>query len=294
MAIALLVPVVVIEVVGGSHASAPQARPPQAEPSLARAGLQVSPLPGWKASAAVPAIPGLRFGDPISLQEQASGMRLVAGLLPTLSPTMLPPELLLRLQASLSRPTVVELERGLQAHYYPGLSVAGLAAPLDVYVLPTTAGIVTAACVAGDEEGARYYECWKNVATLRLLAGRALGTGRDAALRQRLVAEIATIEATRRGARPELAGRIPAAQARAAARVATAYERAASSLRLVAHQSSGWARAIVAQVEAVGAAYRRVVGPLRSADAAAYARGRAIVHERERRLERLIRDRAAR
>lgn len=288
-AIALAVLAVGLAVAGVSGGGAPQAPPPRAEPPLIRAGLQLAPLPGWKAAAAVPSLPGLRFDEPISLQARASDMRLVAGLLPAASPTMMPPDLLLRLQEPLGRPSVVDLEVGSQAYYYPRITVDGLAAPLDVYLIPTTAGIMTAACVAGGA-GAPYYDCWKNVATLRLLEGRALRLGPDAAFRQRLPAAIATVDAARSEARGKLASRIPARQASSASRVAAAYDRVATSLLSVTPQSSKWARAIVTKLTAVGDAYRGVVGPLRRAEPATYARGRAIVHAREQRLERLIRN----
>ena len=288
--IALTVLAIAMAIAGGSHGSASQAGPPKAEPALVRAGLQLAPLQGWKPSAVVPRLPGLSFIDPISLHDPASGMRLVVGLLPASSPTMVPPGLLPRLQASLGRPNVVQLEHGFEADYYPRLSVDGLAAPLDLYVFPTTAGIVTAACVAASDGGVPYYDCWKNVATLQLLEGRALRLGPDAAFRQRLLGVIAALETTRQSARRDLARRIPVTQARAASRVAVAYEQAAASLLPVTQPSSNWARGIVAQLNAVGEAYRGVVSPLRRAETATYARTRAIVHQRERRLERLIRD----
>jgi hypothetical protein len=289
----MLATAVILTRTAGPNTSRPQ--PPQAEPRVIRAGIELAPVPGWKASATAAPVPGLRFNDPIVLQGHASHTRLVVGILPATSPTMLPADLVDRLQAPLGRPATVRLEQGYEAYYYRGLTVAGLGAPLDAYLIPTTSGIVTAACVADrgvpyyDGE-AHYYECWKNLTTLRLRDGRALRLRRDAAFRQRLPGAIAMLDAVRLGAREELASRIPATQARAASRVAAACDRAASSLLAVVPRSSRWARRIVAQLRAVGAAYRGVVGPLRRADAASYARGRARAHASERRLERLIQD----
>jgi hypothetical protein len=215
---------------------------------------------------------------------------MLVGVLPATSPTLMPGDLTGRLRGPLGQPSKVQVKTGYKGFYYPGLAVEGLAAPLDLYLIPTTMGIVTAACVAAGDSGAPYYDCWKNLATLRLLDGLALRPGPDAAFRQRLPAEIATLDTVRDGARRELASRIPATQARGASRVAAAYERAAASLLPVVSHSSSWSRGVVAQLRAVGAAFRGVVDPLRSADAVRYARGRARAHARERRLERLIHD----
>ena len=287
-AIAVVVLALAVAVAWLSGRDASSVPPSGAQAPVIRAGLKLAPVPGWKISGAIPAVPGLSFTDAIALEGPSSGMRLVAGVLPATSPTMIPAALLERLRAPLGRPSTVQLEQGFKAYYYPRLAVNGLAAPLDVYVIPTTSGIATVACGADGDGPEPYYDCWRNVATLRLLDGRALPLGADAAFRQRLPAAIATLNAVRRDARRELASRIPARQARGASRVAAAYDGAATSLRAVAPQSSQWARRIVARLRAVGEAFREVVGPLRRTDAAAYARGSARAHAREQRLERLL------
>ena len=287
---AAVVPVAVVLLLARPSGDADPSGWPRSEPAISRAGLRISPLPGWKATAQTPSVPGLRLTDPIVLDEPISGMVLVVGLLPATSTTLLPQELVSRLQAPLGRPSTVKLKQGLAGYYHPRITVDGLAGALDVYAFPTTAGILTAACVADGEDdgGAPYYDCGRNVATLGLSEGRALPLGADAAFRERLPATIAELDAARAVARRELTSRVPAKQALNAAAVADAYDRAAGTLRPLSPRSSIWAREISAQLTAVGDAYRAVIAPLRSSDAAAYARGKADVRAQESRLERLI------
>ena len=172
---------------------------------VTRDGLRLAPLPGWSAPPTVPSLPGLGFTAPIVLKEPISGMMLMVGLLPAMSRTLVPPDLEERLQAPLGRPDTVVLEHGFEAYHYPRVTLSGTSSALDLYLIPTTAGVVTAACVAApgrDDGGAPYYECWKNLATLRLLESGALRLGSDAAFRQRLPAAVAQIDAERATVRP--------------------------------------------------------------------------------------------
>ena len=260
---------------------------------VTRDGLRLAPLPGWSAPPTVPSLPGLGFTAPIVLKEPISGMMLMVGLLPAMSRTLVPPDLEEQLQAPLGRPDTVVLEHGFEAYHYPRVTLRGTSSALDLYLIPTTAGVVTAACVAApgrDDGGAPYYECWKNLATLRLLESGALRLGSDAGFRQRLPAAVAQIDAERATVRPALASRIPAEQAAGASRVAAAYERAAAALLPLAPPSSSRARAILRELTAAGSAYRDLVVPLRVADPADYARGSADVRAHELRLEQLIDD----
>jgi hypothetical protein len=292
---AAVVPVAVVLVLAKTSGDADPSGWPRSEPAISRAGLRISPLPGWKATARTPSVPGLPLTDPIALEEPVSGMVLLVGLLPATAPALLPEELISRLQAPLGRPSTVKLKQGLEGYYHPRITVDGLAGPLDVYVFPTTSGILTAACLADgqDDGGAPYYDCGKNVATLALSEGRPLSLGADSAFRERLPATIAELDAARAVARRKLTSRVPAEQALSAAAVADAYDRAAATLRPLSPRSSIWAREIAAQLTAVGDAYRGVIAPLRRSDAAAYARGKADVRAQESRLERLVADAGA-
>jgi hypothetical protein len=266
-------------------------RPPRPEPDVTQGGLQVTPLQGWKPAAAAPALPGLDFSEPVVLEEPVSNMVLVAGLLPATSPTLLPQGLIASLQAPLEPPSTVGLSNGVEAYHHADVALEGRSGALDLYLVPTTAGILTAACVAdgeGDHGGAPFYDCWKNVATLRLDAARALRLGPDAGFRVSLPGVIEELDAARASARRGLAGRIPTEQASSASELAAAYDRAAGALRPLAPRSPIRARRIVAQLTALADAYRSVVAPLRESDPVGYARGRSEVRAREQRLERQI------
>lgn len=159
---------------------------------------------------------------------------------------------------------------------------------MDVYVAPTTAGILTVACVAGTGVVAPYYDCWRNVSTLTLRHGRALRLGPDAAFRQRLPGVVAAVDATRQHARAQLDTRIPGHQATVASDVATAYREAAVSLAPLAPSSARRAQAIVRELAGADRAYQGVAAALQHADSVRFERGQHAVHAHEHRLRQLL------
>jgi hypothetical protein len=280
--VAVLVTIVVRERQGGNDPVSD--RPARA----ANHDLGFAPLQGWNPSAKVPRLEGMEFRDPIVLEEPVSGMRLVAGLLPATSQTLLPPEFMRHLRIPAAKPETIGIGDGIKANYYAGLSPADIPGLVDVYVAPTTAGILTVACVAGTGVVAPYYDCWRNVSTLTLRRGRALRLGADAAFRQRLPHAVAAIDSARQHARSELAIRVPAQQAMAASDVAAAYHEAAASLAPLAPSSERRAQAIVRELAGAERAYRDVAAALQTADGARFEVGQDAVHQREHRIKQLL------
>jgi hypothetical protein len=255
--------------------------------------LELSPLRGWAESASVPRLAGIEFQRPLVLEERASGMRLVAGVLAATSPTLLPPEFVRQLGAAIGQPDTIALGPGLKAYYYAGLTPAGSPGLVDVYVVPTTAGVATIACIAGPGLIAPFYDCSRNAATLKLRSGRPLRLGPDAAFRQRLPAAMSALEAARQRARAPLATRVPAQQAAAASDLAASYQAQAASLAPLAPVGRPWSRALVRELADAGRAYRSVAAALRSKDAGAFSVGQDAVHARERRIGQLLNGPAA-
>jgi hypothetical protein len=228
------------------------------------------------------------FSSPIALEERVSGLRLVAGVLPPTSPTLLPAELVRRLRTEPARPAIVRLDNGTRAQYFRGLTAGGVEGPLDVYALPTTAGIATATCSSSGAALPPYYDCWQLVRTLTLHGAKALPLGPDAAFRQRLPGVIDELDAAREGARKPLASRVPPEQAAAASKLADAYEAAAASMTPLTPRSRPVPKAIVREMAGTGSAYRSVAAALQEADGAAFERGRSAVFAHEDRLKQLL------
>ena len=250
--------------------------------------LEFMPRLGWTSSTNAPRLRGMEIQEPVVLEEPVSGMRLVAGLLPATSPTLLPPEFVRRLRMPAARPQTIRLGDALEAYYFAGLSSPDARGLVDVYAAPTTAGIVTIACVGGPGIVAPYYDCWRNASTLKLLHGHALPLGPDAAFRQRLPGTITALDSARQRARSQLSTRVPEQQAAAASDLAAAYGVAAASLAPLAPASLPWSKGLVQELAGAGREYRGLVAALQRADAGAFGLGQDAVHARERRIKQLL------
>jgi hypothetical protein len=264
-------------------------RPALARPADTRNdALELSPVQGWTPTTKAPRLAGMEFENPVVLTERVSGVQVVAGLLPATSPTLLPSTFVRQLNAPVANPTTEVLGRGLKAYHFTGLSPANSSSIVDVFVVPTTVGVATVACVAGRGIIAPYGSCLQMATTLKLRAGRALRLGPDAAFRQRLPGAVAALDQGRRRARAELARHVPAQQAAAAAKLAATFRAQAASLTPLAPTSRPWARVLVRELGAAGRAYGDVATALRNTDEDAFRVGQDAVHARERRIRQLL------
>jgi hypothetical protein len=249
--------------------------------------LELSPFEGWAATARTPRLEGMGFVNPVVLEDRVSGTRLVAGMLPVTSSTLLPSGFVRRTRAVV-RPEISELGQGVEAYHYVALAAAGAHGLVDVYAVPTTAGVATIACVAGPGNVWPDSDCSRTAATLKLRRGRALRLGPDAAFRQRLPAAILALEDARQRARAQLATRVPERQAAAASELATAYQAQGAALAPLAPASRPRSRELVRELAGAGRAYRAVVSALKAADAAAFRERQHAVHASERRIDQLV------
>jgi hypothetical protein len=268
------------------------AKPRAVSGRLSSGSLMLTAPPGWTRWDAPP-LPGLRFSKPIALENRLLDLRFVAGLLPATSQTLLPAELVERLQSPPPRPDTVRLDSGVHAYRFRGLVAAGIAGPLEAYVLPTAAGIATTICSGDHGVVPSSYDCWKLVKRETLHRAEAVGLGAAAAFSARLPGLVGAINAARDRARDLLATRVPAEQARGASNLARTYEAAAATLTPLVPASPASPKATVRELAATARGYRGAVAALLQADAAAYARARRAVHEHEDRLKALL-DRPAR
>lgn len=262
-------------------------------PALARNdALELSPLQGWTTTTKAPRLDGMEFENPVVLKDRVSGVRLVAGLLPATSPMLLPSAFVRQLGARVAHPATMVLGRDLDAYYFAGLSSTDTGSLVDVFVVPTTGGVATIACVAGRGIIAPYDSCRRIAATLKLRTGRALRLGPDAAFRQRLPGAVAALDHGRQRARAELARQVPAQQAAAASELAATFRAQATSLAPLAPASRPWSRVLVRELGDAGRAYGLVAAALRNADEDAFRVGQDAVQAREHRIRQLLKLRA--
>jgi predicted Ser/Thr protein kinase len=135
---------------------------------------------GWRQLPGVPAIPGLAFSQPLALAAGASnsgagggGERLLAGEVSASGPSLLPAAFSAALNGAPPRPEPVRLG-AVEAYRYGGLSVRGLAGPLTLYVVPTSAGVAAAACL-GPSSSPAGVQCAQIAAALKVNGATVFG-----------------------------------------------------------------------------------------------------------------------
>ena len=210
---------------------------------------------------------------------------------------LLPAALRSGLAAPPSLDDTVRLGR-LEAFRHRGLELEGFDPLLTLYSVPTSAGVVTAACFAPkDLADAFLPECERVASTMRLVGARALPVSPDAEYGEQVTAVVGRLNALRASRRGRFAGaQTPVGQADAAAGVANAYGAAAASLAASPPERRPERQANAAIVAALREAERAYVALARAArgnDRAGFNSARAAVRRAEGRVERSLRGLAA-
>ena len=273
-------------ILGRSRDEAPPP-PPRAE-SGGRLGVTVPGL--WRRLAEAPAVPGLRLADAIALGPPGStGAALVAGTAEPSGSLLLPATLLRRLADRPQNDDTVALGT-FQAYRYANLTPRGFDGRLNIYAVPTTAGVASVACVAPASVDGFLDECERVASTLELSEGEPVPLGPDRRYAARLDRAIARLNRIRGAGRSRLQGaRTPAGQARTATALAAAYRRAATSLARGRSLNPAEQRAngrIVSALRTTQAAYTRMAAAARAADRGRYNAARAAVVRGEAAVQR--------
>jgi hypothetical protein len=195
--------------------------------------LQLRYPSNWQLAASPPKLPGIAFANPIVLTAARNGAQLAAGEVADAGgPTLLPASFRASVQGGLPAPDPISLGP-LEGYRYLSLRVAGVAAPVTLYVIPTSAGVATVACVlATGPASAAPTQCAQIAASLRLLGATPFPLGPSAAYARLLSHTFSSLRADTRAGLAALKSAVtPAGQATAARRVAAAYATAARSLR---------------------------------------------------------------
>lgn len=242
---------------------------------------------GWRRTSADLAVAALRLDDAIVLAQGRTGnSMLMAGLSPATGARLLPGEVLRRLDGP-PQPTRVRLG-GRVAERYTDLRLRGLTRSMTVFVVPTTEGALTLACLARPGEVATVRGVCDRVARSMLLTrGRAIALGPSARYQKHLNRLVGVLDATRVDRRIKLASAHTAKrQAHLAEELSSAYAdaRAAGARERVSPREAAAHRRILAAVGAAGGAYERLAAAARTDSPAAYDRARSAVAHAERRV----------
>jgi len=243
--------------------------------------LQLRYPSGWQVGAALPAVPGITFANPLVLGRSPGGAGLSAGeVAAAAGPTLLAPSFRARLANALPSPEPTQLG-SVEAYRYSGLQVRGLTGTATVYAVPMSAGVATIVCWSASAAADSFQtQCGQVAATLRLLGATADPLGPSPAYGRQLTATFDRLRAASSGPLAALrTASTPGAQAAAARQVSHAYSAAAQSLSgaTVSPMARDAQAAIVGALTQLAAAYSRAATSAQSGSAAAYAHaGQAI------------------
>jgi hypothetical protein len=265
------------------------AAPPKSSPTtIRRAGLRIQVPAGWAATAHAPRLPGIAFAQPLSLAEPGGDIQVVAGELAATSTTLLPARFLAGLDRALPPPRRVRLAGEVNAYHYAGLSHRQLNSFLDVYVVPTTAGVATVACLA-DNVGLLLDACWRVVSKLSLASAQPVPLGPAAGFRVALISQVHQLDAADARAKQDIArASTPAEQATAFSRLQPVYRQAAATLAPLAPRSVEQPRQIVDSIDDLAHRYGAAERALSRVDRQAFAAAKAGTRKRRAHLERLL------
>jgi len=270
-------------------------------PDRARAGrvalagqLAVSYPSSWERLDRPTDVPGLALDDPIALAPKGDdrGGGLLAGRVRGSVSALISRAESGANQAA-GRPQPVRLGT-LEAYRYTGLNPPAFDRSLTLYVVPTTAGVTAVVCFS-EPFAARAFmpECERVATTLRLTGSRPVPVVLSRKLAEALDATVTRLNSARTtGARRLAAARTPAGQARIAAGLARAYERARRSL-LIARGTTADPRSdgILAAIKASQTGYGRLAAAGRRRDLTAYDAARELIRRAEADLDRALRSR---
>jgi hypothetical protein len=204
---------------------------------------------------------------------------VIAGLIDAKGPTLLPRDFAQSAGDKVSSREPVRLG-SLEGYRYSKLEPDGFSGALNVYVVPTNAGVATVACFA-EKGGLTSFapQCERAATSLKLSGAEAYGVEPTSDYADRVNGVVDDLDSQRsQGLGAMRSAKKAKGQARAAKAVASAYADAAASLRegRVSPAVASLNSKIAARLSAVGSAYRRLAktarrgkrGPYRSAVAA--------------------------
>lgn len=248
------------------------------------------PANEWRASQQAPDIPGLELTDPVvltSVEGEGAGT-LVAGTgSAARGPRLLPPAFVALLERT-PRREAVRLG-SVTALRYSNLEHLRTQGRLTVYAVPTTAGVVTVACLAaGANARETLAQCEAVATTLTLRGVESLPLGANTRYATAVNTALTALDQQRTDARRRLReARTPAAQARVAEGLARAFSAAATALEQApaGPVEEGVHRALVNSLRRSNGAYELLARAAREHRPLAYDRAAAAVGRAEEAID---------
>jgi TIR domain len=248
--------------------------------SASFSGITVSFPTNWRSVSAPVPTSGLRFSDPVTLTSSYSDGALVLGMNSTGDRTLLPASLLALLAGS-PKGEVVRLGDAV-LYRYKDLRPRGAAVSETVYALPTTAGIVVAACMLSPLHARTVgVECEHILSSLRLSGSQSLPLGPQRPYEKALAAALSVLDTAQQDGNARLDHASTAAvQAYAAGELQVAYLRAAKTLRRaspgpVEREANA---ALISSLSRLANGYASMSAAARSANRGAFDSGRKEVN----------------
>jgi serine/threonine protein kinase len=177
----------------------------------------------------------------------------------------------------------------LPAYRYDGLRPRGLGRTVRIYAAPTSAGVVTIACVAPRADVAQFNaRCGRIAASLSAAALTPFPLGADRAYARSVNRGLGLLDDALRNARRRLNSADTAEEQGAAAEIAsTGFKRAGGALSRLALSPAdqGLNAAFLAALRSTGVAYARLSAAARAQNRGAYRRAAGQVERGERSIE---------
>jgi hypothetical protein len=250
------------------------ASPPPLDRQASVADFRISYPSTWRVAAAT-TVPLLPLGTVLTLAADAARRStLVIGTQQTTTPAVLPAPLAAAVPPT-TKPQVVTL--GRSSYYrYLNLTPQGQRMPESVYLLPTSAGTITAVCMAPTFTISFTSACERVLSTLTLTTGEVRSIGVDSGYALELNRILGQLNGVRRSAGPGLRSSRVRTRARAASALAAAHAQAASATSHISvGQVSTANQALVTALDRNAAAYKSLAHAAASQDVAAYRRAEA-------------------
>jgi hypothetical protein len=195
--------------------------------------VEVAVPAAWARPGAAPHIPGLSArGAVTAALAGAQGTGVTANLVTYDPPSLLSKAMRAAVVGRAPAPVAVRLDDGVEAYRYDRLRLEGVAERVTVYAVPTTDSVATLACFAPAALAPRFdATCATVAATLRPMSTKPVPVGPSRAFARRVSRVLADLrgaaDAPERGLADATRRRD---QAKAARRLARAYDRAAGVL----------------------------------------------------------------
>ncbi len=241
--------------------------------------VQVAVPADWQRQAKTPTTVGLRLTNALAFVSGTRGQFVVGIAAAASSGASLLPTGFVSAPSSLRRQTV-RLGRA-DFYRYVNVTPSGSTESENVYALPTSAGVVIAACKASAVSAAAFAAtCERVLASLRLLSGRIRGLGPDSAYAGSLAASLGELTSSTRRYEPSLdRANTAGEQSRAASQLAGSYRHAAAR---VSAASPGPAEqpasaAIAAALTQTASAYASLASAAAHNNRGAFSRARTAV-----------------